>query len=270
MADSSGKTIRLILFILVAFAAAGMYYLMVNMKSFIDSNPKKLVLYYKEAKRFTPEKKSDFLKNHTGFWTYQSYAMVGGVPLKKIDLLELKDNGIIWQVIEWHVKMPSGKNAAFYQIRTGYMEPYGTMRNDTLNDFYTIHQSFISSHDTCFGGWNFLDLWVVRREGTSLIVCKRRYEQYTGVVADFFPHGMIDLVGTGGGSANRFIKKIGNGSGSVQIELNAPVQGIKHANADLKYANAMAMPDCLTLNSLNDLLKQELFGEFAGDRKSVV
>jgi hypothetical protein len=274
--DVSGSVLRSILFLFVALCAAGLYYLMVNMKSWVTNNPKKLELYYKQAKKFSPDEKRDFLKKHAGFWKFQSYAMVGGAPLKKVDLLELKDNGILWQVIEWDIKMPSGRNAVFYQIRTGYVEPYGIFKNDTLNDMYTIHQTFITSNDTCFGGWNFLDLWVISKAGASLVVGRRNYEHYNGVPADFFPRGMIDLVGIGGGGSNKFFRKIGNGPVGVQIELKTAVPGIRKVKPDSASTNAMMLPDCLNICSLSDLVKKELFNEYINgnlkpfDKDSVV
>jgi hypothetical protein len=264
--NAAVKMLRMAIVLLIASGAAGFYYLIVNMQSFIAHNPKKLELYYKQAKRFGAEQKNEFLKNHAGFWVYQSYFLAGGVPLKKIDLLEFKDNGIIWEVIEWDVKMPSGKEAVYYQIRTGYVEPYGTLKNDTLGDAYTIHQTFITSKDTCFGGWNFLDLWVIRREGESLVICKRQYDRYKGVIPEFFPHGMIDLVGVGGGGENHFFKKTGTGPGGVQIELKTTVPGIKKVDSGSMSSNAMILPDCLDMNSLSDVLKKELFHEYTGKK----
>jgi hypothetical protein len=261
--DTNVKALRMTVFFLIAFGAAGFYYLIVNMQSFIAHNPDKLELYYKQAKRFNPEQKTEFLKSHAGFWVYRSYFLAGGVPLKKIDLLELKDNGIIWEVIEWDVKMPSGKESGYYQIRTGYVEPYGLFNNDTLGDAYTIHQSFITSNDTCFGGWNFLDLWVIRKEGESLVICKRKYDPYKGVIRDFFPYGMIDLVGLGGGKENNFIKKTSTGAVGVQIELKTSVPGVKRVDSGSMHANALILPDCLDMNNLNDVVKNELFHEYA-------
>jgi hypothetical protein len=261
--DIAGRVLRIGAFFFIALGAAVFYYLIVNMKSFIAHNPKKLELYYKQAKRFSPEQKSVFLKNHAGFWVYQACFMTGGVPLKKIDLLEFKDNGIIWEVVEWDVRMPSGKTMAYFQIRTGYVEPYGTLNNDTLGDAYTIHQSFITGKDTCFGGWNFLDLWSIRLEGGSLVICKRKYEPYKGAVADFFPHGMLDLVGMGAGGGNKFLKKTGSGPVGARIELKTTVPGVKRVASDSVLVNAMALPDCLAMNSLSDVLKKELFGEYA-------
>lgn len=248
----------------VAIVAAGAYYLAVNLKSMVSRNPKRLELYYRHAKRFTDEQKAGFLRDHAGLWLFQSYSLAGGVPLKRIDRLEFKDNGIVWQAVEWDVTMPSGKQAAFYQIRTGYLEPYGTMGSDSLGDFYTIHQSFITGVDTCFGGWNFVDLWKIRREGASLVVSKRMYEPYKGEPSVFFPEGMLDLVGLGGGSGNKFIKKTNNGSTGAQIELLAQVPGInKDGHDDYARANALALPDCLDMNGLGDVFKKTLFGEFA-------
>jgi hypothetical protein len=258
-----GKIKGILLTLFIALCAAGFYYLVANMKSFIAKNPKKLELYYKQAKRFTPAKKAEFLKKHAGFWTYRSDTTIAGTPLKKIDQLEFKDNGIIWQVVEWDVKMPSGPLKKFFQIRTGYVDPYGTLKNDTLSDVFTIHQVFITGADTCFGGWNFLDLWVVRKVGESLVVSKRNYEPYKGALPEFFPKGIIDLVGIGAGGDNQAFKKVGHGPAGVQIELTTTVRGVKTVKSDSVRSNPLLMPDCLDLCTLGDALRKALAADYA-------
>jgi hypothetical protein len=263
--ESPFNFLKMMAALLVAGCLAVMYYLAINMKSWVMHNPKRLELYYKHAKRFSETKKKDFLSAHAGFWLYQSYGINGGTPLKRIDRLELKGNGILWQVVEWDVKMPSGKEEKFYQIRTGYVEPYGTMGMDTMCDVYTIHQSFMTSHDTCFGGWNFIDLWVIRKEGDALVVSKRTYEPYRDEAVDFFPHGMLDLVGLGGGGSNKFFKKVTNGTPGAQMELLTSVQGVKNVDSAAVQTNALALPDCLDMNCLSDVVKKRLLDEFDGD-----
>ena len=261
--NGPGRFQGIILTLFIALCAAGFYYLVTNMKSFIAKNPKKLELYYKQAKRFSPERKAEFLRKHAGFWTYRLDTIVAGVPLKKTDLLEFKDNGIIWQVVEWDVKMPSGASRNFFQIRTGYVDPYGTLKGDTLSDAFTIHQSFIAGADTCFGGWNFLDLWVIRKDGESLVVSRRKYAPYKGALTDFFPKGMIDLVGIGAGGGNQAFKKIGTGPIGAQIELTTTVPGVKKVDSDSLRVNPLLMPDCLEMLSLNDVLRKALCEDYA-------
>jgi hypothetical protein len=265
--EGPGKVRGILVTLFVAICAAGFYYLATNMKFFIAHNPKKLELYYKQAKRFSAEKKAAFLKNHAGLWVYKLDTVVAGTPVKKVDLLEFKDNGIIWQVVEWDVRMPSGEPRIFFQIRTGYVDPYGTLKNDTLSDVFTIHQSFITGKDTCFGGWNFLDLWVIGKNGESLVAGKRAYTPYTGVVTDFFPKGMIDLVGIGAGGANQSFKKVGTGRMGVQIELTRTVPGVKTVGSDsLHAANPLLMPDCLDMCYLSDVLRKALADDYAEHR----
>jgi hypothetical protein len=266
--DGRGKLLKIFLFVFIAFCGAVCYYLFVNMSSFVAKNPKKLELYYRQAKRFTPQKKAEFLKNHAGLWSCRCDTVIEEMPLLRSDLLELKDNGIVWEVINWDVVMPSGGTKSFFQIRTGYVEPYGTLKGDTLGDFFTIHQCFIAGSDTCFGGWNFLDLWVLGRDGESLVVAKRKFTPYSGAPTEFFPRGMIDLVGLGGGSDNQAYKKIGKGSYGAQIELKTSVKGIKTVKADSAgpRSNPLQMPDCLDLYTLGDALKKALAADISDHR----
>lgn len=257
-----GIAIRVILTLFVAASAAVIYYLFVNMSRFVEHNPMKLELYYRHAKRFDREQKAAFLKEHAGLWHYRLDTLAGGFRLRKSDLVELKDNGIIWQVVSWNVIMPGDTGRSFYQVRTCYIEPYGTLDGDTLCDAFTIHQTFVRGRDTCFGGWNFLDLWNVRAEHGSLVMSSRSYQRYSGEPKNFFPSGMIDLVGLGGGQ-NRFFKKTRTGPTGAIIELSEPLKKATRA------AGAIGMPDCLDMYSLSDIVKKNLFAEFGASGKKI-
>jgi hypothetical protein len=236
------------------------------MPRFIAGNPQKLDLYYRSTKRFSPEEKQRFLAAHAGLWVRSSEAVAEGLPFKINDLLEIKPNGIIWEVIEWDVSLPgrdAGSPARLIQVRTAYVVPYGALKNDTLNDAYTIHQTFLRPNDTCFGGWNFIDLWHMAKSGDSLIINRKKYAPYAGPLASFFPAGIVDLVGTGGNTDNPYFKRSGQSAMGSEIELTASIKGIHDSGTKASSLNALTMPTCLDLMSLGDLLKSELNHAFS-------
>jgi len=260
--ERNSRALAIVLAIFAIVCCAIIYYLAMNMPRFIARNPQKLDLYYRNTKRFTPEEKMRFLKAHAGLWVYTSEVTAGGMPLKRSDLLEIKSNGIIWEVAEWDVVMP-GPDAPLpvrlIQVRTAYVVPYGVLKNDTLNDAYTIHQTFIRANDTCFGGWNFIDLWNIAKSGDSLVINRKKYAAYKGEPSLFFPKGLVDLVGTGGTSENKYFKRNTQNPMGSEIELTASIKGIKDSGTKIVSRNAMTIPGCLNLTNLCEVLKDELF-----------
>jgi hypothetical protein len=263
--DRSGRTIALVLTLFAVVSCAVIYYLAVHMQRYIANNPQKLDLYYRNTQRFTQEEKLKFLADHAGLWEYTSEVNAGGLPLARSDLLEIKNNGIIWQVAEWDVAMPGRAGPAatrLIQVRTAYVVPYGALGNDTLSDAYTIHQIFIRGNDTCFGGWNFLDLWNMAKSGDSLVLNRKKYARYRGEPTAFFPKGLVDLVGAGASPDNPYFKRNGDNEINSEIQLTARVSGIRDSGAKAAQANALSMPSCQDLTSLGEVLKEELARAF--------
>ncbi len=270
--DRSGRTIALVLTLFAVVSCAIIYYLAVHMQHYIANNPQKLDLYYRNTKRFSQEEKLQFLAAHAGLWEYTSEVTAGGLPLARSDLLEIKSNGIIWQVAQWDVALP-GPTAPvatrLIQVRTAYVVPYGALGNDTLSDAYTIHQIFIRGSDTCFGGWNFLDLWNMAKSGDSLVLNRKKYGRYRGEPAAFFPKGLIDLVGAGASPDNPYFKRNGDNEINSEIQLTARVRGIRDSGAKAASANALTMPSCQDLTSLGEVFKEELAHAFKA-RASII
>ncbi len=260
--DRSGRALAVVLTLFAVVCCAIIYFLAVRMPQFIARNPQKLELRYRNTKRFTPEEKKRFIESHAGLWVYSLEVNAGGMPLKRSDLLEIRSNGIVWEVIEWDVSMP-GRSAPLparlIQIRTVYVTPYGVLKNDTLNDAYTIHQTFIRTGDTCFGGWNFPETWHIAKSGDSLVLNRKKYAPYKGEFASFFPTGLVDLVGTGGTSENPYFKRNGRNPMGSEIELTASVKGIRDSGTGIASRNPMTMPDCLDMTNLCDVFKAGLF-----------
>jgi len=140
------------------------------------------------------EKKLALQKVFGGFWVHETVDTAAMV--RKYDCLELRDNGIIWQVIQWRVRYPSGDSGSYYHIRYGYLNPYSVAGNgkDIVCEVRTIRQIFIDGADTCFGASQVDELWQTRKADSVLVMNRKRYTPYKGELSSFFPAGMIDLI----------------------------------------------------------------------------
>ena len=185
---------KIIPVLLVALCCIGMYGFIRAINNAVKG-PKRVELYYKGAKRFSEESKALYLKGIAGFWTFDLEKIAGGKLISKRDRLEIKENGIIWEVVEWKMTMPGADSTeTFYHIRTAFINPYGVSKGDSLSDVYILSQEFIGTGDTCFGGYNYSELWQISRRGENIEISKRNYRQYKGDRGDFFPRGIIDIV----------------------------------------------------------------------------
>jgi hypothetical protein len=185
---------KLILGLVALLFCAGIFWAVVKVINNASQGTKRLELYYRGAQRFSEEQKALYLKGLAGFWTFDLEKMAGGRLISKKDRLEIKENGIVWQVVEWKMTMPADTSATFTQVRTAYINPYGISRGDTLSDAYVLSQAFMGGNYTCFGGYNYSELWQISRRGGDLTISKRNYRPYKGDINVFFPPGAVDLV----------------------------------------------------------------------------
>lgn len=142
-----------------------------------------------------PEDKKEVLQHSLeGFWV--NTTRDSGVPVQKYDCLELKENGIVWQVIHWRVRFPDGNTGSFYRICYGYLKPYSIAADgmSIVCEVRTIRQVYIHENDTCFGKSQVDELWETRKKDSLLIMNRKKYMPYHGELTEFFPAGMIDLV----------------------------------------------------------------------------
>ncbi|MBN1131380.1 MAG: hypothetical protein JXA71_20510 [Chitinispirillaceae bacterium] len=188
------STRTVLLGLLVLVCCAGIFVLVVEVIRNAAPETKRLELYYKGAQRFSEEQKALYLKGIAGFWAFDLEKIAGGMLVSKKDRLEIKENGIVWQAVEWKMTMPDSTRTVLTQIRTVYINPYGISRGDTLSDAYVLSQAFFGGEDTCFGGYNYSELWQMARRGGDLVLSKRNYRPYRGALAVFFPAGAVDLV----------------------------------------------------------------------------
>jgi len=152
----------------------------------------------KSPNRFDDTQKEVLKKRFAGLWIYETDTISDRNLIHKKDLIEFKDNGIIWQVISWDVTMPSGNRQSFIHVRTAYCNPFGTTENgDTICETAVLKQAFIAGNDTCVDKNTkvvLFETWEVKRHGNTLNLCNRDYSLYTGDPFTFFPEGMIRVV----------------------------------------------------------------------------
>ena len=242
--------------ILLVVASVVAYYAIKRLSTYVSQSPEMIDLYYKKAAKFTEEQKDAINKNHAGLWTYGLDMMVNGSRIRKIDRLEIKDNGIAWQVVQWDIPMPSDTVATYYHIRTAYMKPFGALGGDTLNDVNILLQAFIRDGDTLFGNWFFSEMWEAHRDGADLVCCKRRYTPYAGDVAGFFPPGAIDLVLR---AESQFYK---DSAGTTQ--LNKDLYVVEKIDPETGKTRLFPIRD--DYNGLYDLVKSDLYKEFVSSK----
>jgi hypothetical protein len=153
----------------------------------------------KSKNRFNEAQKEVLKKRFAGYWMYETDTVSDQNLIHKKDHIEFKDNGIIWQVISWDVLMPSGNSQSFLHVRTAYCNPFGTTENgDTICEILVLKQAFIAGNDTCVDSndtnavsW---ETWDLQQSGNTLNLCNRKYAQYTGDIATFFPKGVTGVV----------------------------------------------------------------------------
>ena len=149
---------------------------------------------YRDFKEFSEDKKTELKKEFAGFWVYKTEDSTS--PVQKWDHLELRDNGIIWQVIDWFIELPSGDTASVLYARTAYMNPFGKIpeMEEYGCDVRIIRQTFARDKDTCYGESQVDQMWHAQKEGDDLILNRKRYTPYHGELENFFPEGALDLV----------------------------------------------------------------------------
>ena len=149
---------------------------------------------FRSLQAMDEEKKNALKKVLGGFWVFTTGDSLA--PVQKEEHLELRDNGIIWQVNRWRVTYPDGDTAEYFHVRYGYLNPYSIAADEKsiVCEVRSIRQVFIIDNDTCFGESQVDELWQARMSDSLLVMNRKRYLPYDGVVTAFFPEGMIDLI----------------------------------------------------------------------------
>ncbi|MCU0609172.1 MAG: hypothetical protein MUF22_05345 [Chitinispirillaceae bacterium] len=243
---------KITLGVLIIAALCAMVYSALAIKAYIAASPPVVDLYYKKAAKFKEEQKTEVIRSIAGLWTFRSDTVISGRKTGKTDRLEIKDNGIAWQVVDWDVVMPSDSIRTFRCVRTAFVKPYGTFGNDTLNDAAILAQAFISGSDTAFGYSLFGEMWATHRSGKSLVLGKRMYKPYTGAIAEFFPPDMVSLVQD---AESQFFSTRG---GTTLI--NKDIYTVKRVNKATGAVTFLPILDSLT--GLADFFTIHLYAEY--------
>lgn len=149
---------------------------------------------FRALRQVEQKDRASMQKSWGGFWINQTTDTTA--PIQKKECRELRDNGILWEVVSWVVRYPSGLRKTYYHARTCYVNPYALApeKRGVVCDVRTIRQVYITETDTCYGESQVDEQWVTRKEDTQLIMNRKRFIPYQGDIYTFFPDGMIDLV----------------------------------------------------------------------------
>jgi hypothetical protein len=154
----------------------------------------KNMLLYDDARRDAVRKAV------AGFWMTAASDTQLTPAIRVDDRVELKTNGIIWEVKQYHVVLPTRDTLAFTYVMTGYLMPYGQRLiadSSAFSDIRVIYQVMIVDRDTCYGASDITTGWLhsARPGADSLMRIEgARYRPYRGALTSFFPSGAIDLV----------------------------------------------------------------------------
>lgn len=149
---------------------------------------------YRNMKPFTAIENKAMKQWQAGFWEYIDDDT--SRPYTELNRLELKDNGIFWQVITRTITLPSGAITLCRQIVQGYLNPHapvdpGKSRFDLLYEVRILGQVLCTPLDTCYWATNLDTVWRGGRDSMTFILEGRRFHPYTDSIATFFPSGAV-------------------------------------------------------------------------------
>ncbi len=171
---------------------------------------------YEDLVEFSKEERDSTIKRMAGFWEFRSEE---GGDFRKVDRIELKENGYIWRVEEFFYTMPTGEAKSIVHATHAYLHPSSksTGKLGGLNCVLrTFNQLWIHGDDTCeiqkYIGLNTSD---ALSDVIADVVVKESYDRSVDVVfndstfefegerlnpfssnaiASFFPEGLIELL----------------------------------------------------------------------------
>ncbi len=142
---------------------------------------------YRKLKLFTEEQKDSRKKKNAGL--YEAFTYKNGYQIK--DRLEVKDNGIIWQVRQYTLIAPNHDTSTFMHVRTAYINPYGckdTSLQALVNEVNIIQQASACGKDTCYGRSKVDEIWHTEKHPDSTLTIEDiTYTVYHGDLDTFFP-----------------------------------------------------------------------------------
>jgi hypothetical protein len=133
----------------------------------------------------------------SGFWVYDGPG-AASLPAQVRIRLELKNNGIIWEMRNYALRLPSGDTARFMHVMHSYILPYGVRRKhrtEIVCDSRVLRQVMFMPHDTCYGESQVDGVRSFERGETTLTTESRFLMPYGNrPLNEFFPPGAIDYV----------------------------------------------------------------------------
>ncbi len=157
----------------------------------------------------------DVKKTLCGYWYRNESKQLPQKPYSLTDCVELKDNGIFWEVQQYGLWLPNGDSVNFMHVLTGYINPFKkdpADSNATLIDAFVRAQAYAFSHDTCYVAKEAMDLEKqhdlmkmsqevyasrIKRTGAALMIDNKAYTAFDTSLhglASFFPRGSVEIV----------------------------------------------------------------------------
>jgi len=150
-----------------------------------------------EYLQFDSTQKEGVKATLSGFWAYDGPGTVS-LPMRERIRLELKKNGIIWEVREYMLRLPSGDTTRFTHVMHSYILPYGIRRKhqtEIVCESRVLRQVLFMPDDTCYGQSQVDGVRSFKRGGANLTtesLCLVPYGDRP--LRDFFPAGAIDFI----------------------------------------------------------------------------
>ncbi len=149
---------------------------------------------YRNLEQFDKAKAEEVRKQLAGFWTYSEDDAENDVVSKK-EWVEIIDNGIVWQMNKWYIRLPSGETSELTQVLHAYISPYSYSPDQSTYycEAHLISQIFIADEDTCYGKKQD-EMWEIEHRDGHLAINKRSYVPYHGELQSFYPdNSLLDL-----------------------------------------------------------------------------
>lgn len=154
---------------------------------------------YTGADRFDESLKIRIQQSLAGFYRSNAQGTITSQNVYSVEnRCEIKENGYVWQVVTYHVALPSGARRNITHVQNAYILPYGTRKQGTteviLCETRIVRQVWISGRDTCYGASHEDVLWEIVKGERGIEIQNVVYTPYDGSLDTLFPSGVLDLV----------------------------------------------------------------------------
>lgn len=154
-------------------------------------------------------------KTVCGYWYRNEIKQLPHKIYSLNDCVELKENGVFWQVQQYSLWLPNGDSVNFMHVLTGFINPFKSDPKDSnaiLIDAFMRAQAYAFSQETCYVASLVADLHKqqdimamtqevyatrIKRVDSTLMIDQKVYTSYDTIknpLAAFFPLGSVELV----------------------------------------------------------------------------